>query len=121
RWSMGLLICLSGAPWTGVEIDKVNRVGRALEGHVGDDQVWFEEWTRMGAKVEAWGLGTGKGPPAHGCRLLHAREPLLPDRRAVHPSALPAEPGCLRHVSEALPRGGCHHPPPAHRAGRGAL
>jgi len=27
RWSMGLLICLSAAPWTGVEIDEVNRVG----------------------------------------------------------------------------------------------
>jgi len=26
RWSMGLLICLSGAPWTGIEIDEVNRV-----------------------------------------------------------------------------------------------
>src|ERR1700756_2135638 len=34
RWSMGLLICLSGAPWMGVEIDEVNRVGRALaRGH----------------------------------------------------------------------------------------
>ncbi len=30
RWSMGLLICLGGAPWTGVDIDEVNRVGRAL-------------------------------------------------------------------------------------------
>ncbi|HKA81159.1 MAG TPA: alpha/beta hydrolase, partial [Xanthobacteraceae bacterium] len=55
RWSMGLLICLSGAPWTGVEIDEVHRVGRALEDHVGDDDAWFEEWTRMGDKVEARG------------------------------------------------------------------
>jgi hypothetical protein len=31
RWSMGLLICLSAAPWTGIEIDEVHRVGRALE------------------------------------------------------------------------------------------
>ena len=36
RWSMGLLICLSGAPWTGVEIGEVNRVGRALADKVGD-------------------------------------------------------------------------------------
>jgi pimeloyl-ACP methyl ester carboxylesterase len=51
RWSMGLLICLSGAPWTGVEIDEVNRVGRALRDKVGDDGAWFDEWVAMGDKV----------------------------------------------------------------------
>jgi dienelactone hydrolase len=55
RWSMGLLICLSGAPWGGAEIDDVNRVGRALRDKVGDDDAWFEEWTRMGDKIEAQG------------------------------------------------------------------
>jgi dienelactone hydrolase len=55
RWSMGLLICLSAAPWTGVEIDEVNRVGRALADRVGDDSAWFEEWARMGEKIEARG------------------------------------------------------------------
>src|SRR5499425_996901 len=55
RWSMGLLICLSAAPWTGIEIDEVNRVGRALADKVGDDAAWFEEWTRMGDKVAARG------------------------------------------------------------------
>jgi dienelactone hydrolase len=55
RWSMGLLICLSAAPWTGVEIDEVNRVGRALADKVGDDAAWFEEWARMGEKIEARG------------------------------------------------------------------
>jgi dienelactone hydrolase len=55
RWSMGLLICLSGAPWTGVEIDEVNRVGRALRDRVGDDDAWFAEWTRMGDRIEARG------------------------------------------------------------------
>ncbi|MGB6756891.1 MAG: prolyl oligopeptidase family serine peptidase [Xanthobacteraceae bacterium] len=55
RWSMGLLICLSGAPWAGIEIDEVNRVGRALADKVGDDTAWFNEWTRMGDKIEARG------------------------------------------------------------------
>src|ERR1700722_8490294 len=55
RWSMGLLICLSGAPWVGTEIDEVNRVGRALLDQVGDDDAWFNEWTRMGDKGEARG------------------------------------------------------------------
>ena len=39
RWSMGLLLCLSGAPWGGAEIDEVNRVGRALANRVGDDEI----------------------------------------------------------------------------------
>ena len=55
RWSMGLLICLGAAPWTGIEIDEVHRVGHALDGHVGDDHAWFEQWTRMGEQIEARG------------------------------------------------------------------
>ncbi len=60
RWSMGLMICLSGAPWGGGEIDDVNRVGRALRDKVGDDDAWFEEWTRMGDKIEARGRAAEK-------------------------------------------------------------
>jgi dienelactone hydrolase len=55
RWSMGLLICLAGAPWTGVEIDEVNRVGRVLADKVGDDAAWFDEWVRMGDRIETRG------------------------------------------------------------------
>src|ERR1700750_3122761 len=55
RWSMGLLLCLSAAPWGGAEIDEVNRVGRALRDKLGDDQAWFDEWSKMGDIVEARG------------------------------------------------------------------
>lgn len=55
RWSMGLLLNLSAAPWGGAEIDEINRVGRALKDKVGDDNAWFEEWARMGDKIEARG------------------------------------------------------------------
>jgi dienelactone hydrolase len=68
RWSMGLLICLSGAPWGGAEIDEVNRVGRALRDKVGDDDAWFEEWTRMGDIVEA----RGRAAEADGYKLTAA-------------------------------------------------
>ena len=60
RWSMGLLLCLSAAPWGGAEIDEVNRVGRALRDKLGDDQAWFEEWARMGDIVEARGRDEAK-------------------------------------------------------------
>jgi pimeloyl-ACP methyl ester carboxylesterase len=52
---MGLLLCLSAAPWGGAEIDEVNRVGRTLKDKIGDDNAWFEEWARMGDIVEARG------------------------------------------------------------------
>src|SRR6266436_1378360 len=68
RWSMGLLICLGAAPWTGIEIDEVHRVGRALEGRIGDDTAWFEEWTRMGDKIAA----RGRDAEAKGHRLTVA-------------------------------------------------
>jgi pimeloyl-ACP methyl ester carboxylesterase len=55
RWSMGLLLCLSAAPSGGAEIDEVNRIGRALRNKLGDDAAWFDEWARMGDKVEARG------------------------------------------------------------------
>jgi len=60
RWSMGLLLCLSAAPWGGAEIDEVNRVGRALRDKIGDDNAWFEEWARMGGVVEARGCDAQK-------------------------------------------------------------
>jgi dienelactone hydrolase len=87
RWSMGLLICLSGAPWTGVEIDEVNRVGRALAGKVGNDAAWFEEWTRMGDKIEQRGrdaLRTGHKLTAASCFMRGARY-YQTGERFIHP------------------------------------
>jgi dienelactone hydrolase len=64
RWSMGLLLALSGAPWGGAEIGEVNRIGRMLKDKVGDDDAWFREWTAMAEAVEATGrekARAGKG------------------------------------------------------------
>jgi dienelactone hydrolase len=60
RWSMGLLLCLGGAPWGCAEIDEVQRVGRRLREEVGDDEAWFTEWTRMGDAIEARGRSAEK-------------------------------------------------------------
>jgi dienelactone hydrolase len=73
RWSMGLLICLSGAPWGGAEIDEVNRVGRALRDKVGDDDAWFEEWTRMGDQIEARGRAAEKDGHRHTAASCYLR------------------------------------------------
>jgi dienelactone hydrolase len=87
RWSMGLLICLSGAPWTGVEIDEVNRVGRALLDKVGDDNAWFEEWTRMGDKIAARGrdaMRAGHKLTAASC-FMRASRYYQTGERFIHP------------------------------------
>jgi dienelactone hydrolase len=87
RWSMGLLICLGAAPWTGVEIDEVHRVGRALEDRVGDDDAWFEEWTRMGDKIAARGRDAqiaGHRLTAAAC-FLRASRYYQTGERFIHP------------------------------------
>lgn len=76
RWSMGLLLCLGAARWTGVEIGEVARVGHALRARVGDDDAWFEEWTRMGDTVVDRGREAVKGGhryTAAGCFMRAAR------------------------------------------------
>lgn len=52
RWSHGVLIGLNAAPWGGAEIGEVVRIGLRLQGHVGDDEAWFREWSREAAAVE---------------------------------------------------------------------
>jgi dienelactone hydrolase len=87
RWSMGLLICLSAAPWMGIEIDEVHRVGRALEDWVGDDNAWFAEWTRMGERIEARGRAartSGHKLTAASC-FMRASRYYQTGERFIHP------------------------------------
>ncbi len=87
RWSMGLLICLGAAPWMGIEIDEVHRVGRALDDRVGDDKAWFEEWVRMGDKIEARGRAEeakGHRRTAAAC-FLRASRYYQTGERFIHP------------------------------------
>jgi len=42
RWSAEMLAILSTAPYGGAEIAEVDRAGRKLREHVGDDEKWFE-------------------------------------------------------------------------------
>lgn len=89
RWSTGLLLCLGGAPWGGAEINEVHRVGTALRDKVGDDDAWFDEWTRMGEKVEARGraaMARGKKVTAISC-LLRASHYYQTGERFLHPKS----------------------------------
>ena len=122
RWSMGLLICLSGAPWMGTEIDEVNRVGRALAGKVGDDDAWFTEWARMGDKVEARGrdeLRKGHKLTAASC-FMRATRYYQTGERFIQPrsqTSMDVYAKSVRIFQEAA----SSDAPPAHRAGRDSL
>lgn len=53
RWSAGIMGALSVAPWGGAEQGEAFRVGARLLDCVGDDERWFDEWSRMGDRVRA--------------------------------------------------------------------
>lgn len=48
RWSAEMLAILSTAPYGGAEISEVDRAGRKLRDHVGDDEAWFSVWREGG-------------------------------------------------------------------------
>ena len=48
RWSAGMLGALSSAPYGGADISEVDRIGRNLRDHLGDDEAWFQAWREEG-------------------------------------------------------------------------
>jgi dipeptidyl aminopeptidase/acylaminoacyl peptidase len=48
RWSAEMMVVLSVAPYGGSEISEVDRIGRSLKDRVGDDEAWFDAWTKGG-------------------------------------------------------------------------
>jgi dienelactone hydrolase len=55
RWSAAVAGVLTTAPYGGAELGEVDRVGRRLLGHVGDDESWFVAWCEEGRRLRAWG------------------------------------------------------------------
>jgi len=56
RWSAAIVGILGSAPWGGSEIGEVDAVGRRLKRDVGNDELWFNEWVKMGDKVRLLGM-----------------------------------------------------------------
>ena len=51
RWSAEMLGILSTAPYGGAELSEVDRIGRKLRDHVGDDNAWFWAWREGGDRL----------------------------------------------------------------------
>jgi len=52
RWSAEMMAMLSAAPYGGPEIAEIDRAGRKLRGHVGDDDMWFRVMTEEGEVLD---------------------------------------------------------------------
>jgi len=51
RWSAAICGMLSNAQWGSADLGEVDQVGKRLAGQVGNDDAWFEEFTRMADDV----------------------------------------------------------------------
>lgn len=51
RWSAAIAGMLSNAQWGSADLGEVHQVGKRLEGRVGDDDAWFEEFVWQGDAV----------------------------------------------------------------------
>ena len=122
RWSMGLLICLSGAPWMGAEIDEVNRVGRALA----------RQGRRRRRLVQRMGpdgrQGRGARPRRRCAQATSSRRPHVSCARRATTRPASASSSRARRRAWTSMRSRCDLPgsrrpdaPPAHRAGRDPL
>jgi len=61
RWSSGLCGILGGAAYGGSELGEVDRAGRILKKHVGDDNAWFETWRAEGDRARSMAEAADKG------------------------------------------------------------
>lgn len=68
RWSSAICFMISIARWGGAEIGEIDKVARRLAKGLGEDEVWFREWARMGDKVHDLGLKAER----HGRKLSAA-------------------------------------------------
>ncbi len=60
RWSAAVSIMYSAAYWGSATMGEIDQVGRRLMKHVGDDNAWFREWTKLGDRLRAQGMSEGR-------------------------------------------------------------
>jgi alpha-beta hydrolase superfamily lysophospholipase len=117
RWSHGLLIGLNMAPWGGAEIGEVNRIGLRLKRSIGDDNAWFQEWSREGRVVEDRGRERiADGRTTSGAQYLqrasayyHVGERFLQPKSKTGLDAYMRGVQCFRDAAKYIRRPGIEH------------
>lgn len=54
-WSQGIMGVIEMAPWQGGALGECNQVGQRLKDCLGDQEAWFQEWSRLAERIEALG------------------------------------------------------------------
>lgn len=52
-WSQGIMLAIEAAPWGGGAFGEADQVGQRLRDRVGDNEAWYEEWSRLADRIEA--------------------------------------------------------------------
>ncbi len=73
RWSAEMLAMLSTAPYGGADISEINRIGRQLKSHVGDDDAWFKAWTAGGDLMRSRAAAAEDARHTHTAAALYLR------------------------------------------------
>ncbi len=87
-WSQGMGMAIEMIPWGAAAMGEIDRVGQRLKGREGNNDAWFEEWTRMGEALEARARAEVKAGHAlsAGTYYLHAATYFGYGERYLHPS-----------------------------------
>jgi dipeptidyl aminopeptidase/acylaminoacyl peptidase len=73
-WSHGIMHAIGMISYGAAAMGEIDQIGQRLKEHLGDNEAWFEEWTRMGEKMEsrAKEAGAGNHQLTAGTYFLHA-------------------------------------------------
>lgn len=86
-WSQGIGMAIELIPFGAAAMGEIDQVGQRLKGREGDNQAWFEEWTRMGEQLEARAKAelAAKHDLSAGTYYLHAATYYGYGERYLHP------------------------------------
>lgn len=54
-WSQGMMFGIEMQTWGAAALGEIDQIGQKLRSHVGDNEKWWEEWTAMAQRIEAFG------------------------------------------------------------------
>ena len=52
-WSQGIMMAIETAAWGAGSFGEADQVGQRLRGHLGDNDAWYREWSRLADRIES--------------------------------------------------------------------
>lgn len=54
-WSQGMMFGIEMQTWGAAALGEIDQIGQRLRAHVGDNEQWWQAWTDMARRIEAYG------------------------------------------------------------------